>query len=561
MEARVAALNLIVPLLFLLTAAYLGTTLIRSYVVARLQFSLTIKLHQHLLRRISRLSFTYTSEKESGYLASRILQDTEAAHEFATTQLVSLLQQALTLLVALTAMAWISWPTALVSVVIVPLHILIGSAFIPRLRRQSRECLEKRAQREKILYETISGMYTINTCCAEPQMLRRFLSAQITLVRAQMRQFWLRAKVNTARSLAVGSGPLVVLWFGGLQVIYGHMSIGDLVAFSGIFGFLFDAARSLSTTHLALQGFIVALERLFEILGQEPGIREREHPAPLKCIERGINFRNVVFGYEGGEPTLRGLNLCIPAGKITALAGRSGVGKTTLVHLLMRFYEPDSGDIEIDGRPLRDFSLRSLRRTVALVPQDVFLFSMTVEENIRLGNPTASREKVVEAATLAGAHHFIQKLPDGYESRVGERGMTLSGGERQRIAIARALLTEPQVLVLDEAVSSVDGAFEQVICDTVRHLNADRGITVIVIAHRRSTIQQADVICLIEGGQVVAHGTHPFLLQYCPSYAEMVQFQLTEPKPSFDWIIDQQGIGLVQSAEGGFNGKQCNEND
>ncbi len=505
---RITALNIIVPILFLLTICYLGSSVLRTYLLVRLKCRLQRTLRQDLLSKLSHLSFTYTSTKEAGYLTSRIMGDTAIAQGFVTDDLLSLAQHGLTLLVALVAMAWISWPTALVSLLIVPVHILIGSAYVPRYRCLNRECLEKCAQQEKILFETIAGMHTINACGAESQMLNRFYNSQTGYMGAEMERFWVDARIGTIRSFVAAAGPLIVLWFGGLQVIYGSMTVGNLIAFSAIFSQLFDAAQSLSSTHLSLQRVVVAVERLFEIMGQNPRIHTPAHPSSLIRVERGIRFHDVVFSYDGRSPTFCGLNLWIPARKIVALTGSSGAGKTTLVQLLVRFYEPDSGLIEIDGLPLGSLSLAWLRRAIVVVPQDIYLFSMSVEDNIRLRDPCASRLEVIEASKLANAHDFIEELPNGYETAVGERGTNLSGGQRQRIALARALLAKPQVLILDESLSANDEESERKIWAAIHRINCELGITVISIAHRLSTIRQADEIAVIENGHAVVHSPH-----------------------------------------------------
>ena len=536
-----SALHWIVPLLFLLTAAFLSANLFRSYLLARLKVRLSLRLHQQLLRRVSQLSFTYAAKKETGYLASRVLDDPSHVYEFATTQVLSLLQDVLTLIAALAAMAWLSWQTALLSLLIIPLYLFIGSRFVRRLRHLNSQAMEGHAQRNRILHETLAGLYTINACAAESQMLQRFLRSQLVVVRTQLSQFWLSSKVSMMRSFVAASGPLIVLWYGGSLVIEGRLTVGELVAFSAIFGYLFNSAQSLSAMQLSVQQVVVALERMFEILDEEPTVHEAADCLELPPLERSIEFRDVSFRYTPESQALQGVSLSIPAGKTIALVGRSGAGKTTITHLLMRFYDPQSGCILLDGKDLRTFSLRSLRSKIALVPQDVFLFSMSIEDNIRLGTPSASHSEVTGASRLAHAHAFIQKQPHGYQTPAGERGQSLSGGERQRIAIARALMKDPQVLILDEAVSAVDGTSEQRICETVRQLNRVRGITSIVIAHRLSTIQQADLIYLIEDGRIAANGSHQELVHSSPAYLDLIRFQYSNGGSSAELKLAQAG--------------------
>lgn len=525
LEKRGELLHQIVALLVLVTLAYMLSNFLRAYLLVKIKVRLAIRVHQALLRRISRLSFSYASEKHSGYLASRVLDDPGSAYEFTTDNVLGVLQNALTFIVALGIMVWMSWKTAVLSLLILPLYLAIGSTFVGRLRALNSEMVERQAQRHRVLNETLAGLYTVNALGAEPHLLRRFARHQQRLVRSQVASFFLAAKVSFARNFVASLGPVIVLWYGGMLVIEGSLSIGELVAFSAVFGYLFSAAQSLSVTQLSLQKVLVALGRMFEILDTPLSVESPAGGGAPPALVDGVRFEGVSFSYDGHHDALSGVHLTLPAGKVVALAGCSGAGKSTLAHLLMRFYDPTEGRITIDGRDLRSFSLRALRDWVALVPQDVFLFSMSIEDNIRLGRPQASRLEVEEAARLADAHEFVTGLPQGYATGLGERGMNLSGGQRQRLGIARALLRRPRLLILDEAASSVDGVAEHAICETVRRLNQERGITVVVIAHRLSTILQSDLICLFDAGRLVDVGDHTALLARCQEYQNMTRFQ------------------------------------
>jgi len=524
---RADLLSGVVLLIVVVTVAYMSANFLRAFLLVKIKVRLAMKVHQDLLRHISRrLSFTYGASKQSGYLASRVLDDPNAVYDFTTESVLTLAQNLLTFAVALGIMVWMSWQTALLSLVILPLYLAIGSRFVDRLRALSGESAERQAQRHRILNETLAGLYTVNTLGAEAPMLRRFARHQKGVIRTQVRSFLLGSKVSYARGFIAALGPVVVLWYGGLMVIRGELSIGQLVAFSAVFGYLFNAAQNLSVTQLSVQRVLVALKRIFEILDEAPAVESPAHAVAVPELIREVAFEGVSFHYEeGGTQALSGVNLRLPAGTVVALAGKSGAGKSTVAHLLMRFYDPRQGRITLDGVDLREVSLASLRRRVALVPQDVFLFSMTIEDNIRLGRPEASRSEVEEAARLANAHDFITRLPQGYATALGERGMNLSGGERQRLGIARALLGRPRLLILDEAVASVDGAAELAICETVRTLNQERGLTVVVIAHRLSTIVQSDLIYFLDAGRVIAAGDHPTLLAHCPAYEGLIRFQ------------------------------------
>jgi len=522
---RAHLLHWVALLLVAVTLAFMAVNLLRSYVLARVKVRVALSMHQDLVRHLHELSFTYTTRRQSGYLVSRVLEDPGTVYEFMTSNLLTILQNAVTFVVALGVMLWLSWKTALLSLLVLPAYVALGAAFVSRLRDLSAQATEATAERSRVLFETLAGLYTTNACCAEGQMLRRFFAQQKDVARKQIAQFLLGSKVSFLRGSMAALGPIVVLWYGGLAVIRGDLTIGELVAFGAIFGYLFNSAQSLSATHVSLQRVFVALERVFEILDQRPAVPAALQGSTPEAFERGIELAGVRFSYDGRQEVLHGVDLLVPAGKVVALVGRSGAGKSTLAHLLMRFYDPTEGTIRIDGVDLKDLSLPALRRWIALVPQDVFLLSTSVEDNLRLGMPRASREEVERAARLADAHEFIVGLPQGYATPVGERGFNLSGGQRQRLGVARALLRRPKLLVLDEAASAVDGASEMAICRTVRTLNVEHGITSIVIAHRLSTILTSDRIVLVEDGRVVAAGSHAELLESCAAYRELIRFQ------------------------------------
>jgi ABC-type bacteriocin/lantibiotic exporter with double-glycine peptidase domain len=522
---RAELLHLVALLLVGVTLAYMLANLARSFVLMRIKMRVALAMHQDIARKLHKLTFTYTNRKETGYLASRVIDDPTTVNEFMTSNLLAVLQHALTFTAALALMFWLSWQTALIALMVLPLYLLLGSAFVVRLRELNRQGVESGAERSRVLYETLSGLYAANAAAAEPRVLRRFYAKQKDLARKQIAQFILASKISFLRGFAAALGPIAVLWYGGLAVIRGQLTIGELVAFGAIFGYLFNSAQSLSATHISLQKVFVALERIYEVLDQVPDVAPPASPRRPDRLLHAISLEDVRFAYEPGKEVLRGVDASFTTGKVHALVGKSGAGKSTIAHLLMRFYDPTEGRILIDGADLREFSLSALRRWIALVPQEVFLFSATVEENIRFGKPDATRTQVLAAAELADASGFIEDLPSGYHTMVGERGFNLSGGQRQRLGIARALLGNPRVLLLDEAASAVDGSSEMAICRTVHTLSAQSGMTAIVIAHRLSTIVTSDRIHLLDQGRLLVAGEHAELLATCAAYRELIRFQ------------------------------------
>jgi ABC-type bacteriocin/lantibiotic exporter with double-glycine peptidase domain len=524
-QHRPGLLHEVIALIVCTTAAYLGANFLRAYVLLRVKVRLALAMHQDLLCKLHRLSFTYTSQRQAGYLASRILDDPSTACEFMTGELLTVLQNAITFVVAFSTMLWLSWRLALLSVLVIPLYSIIGNHFTTRLRDLSVKAAETTAQMSRSLLETIAGTYTINICRAERESSRRFFAQQKETARAQVAQVKVGLKVSFIRSVIASAGPILILWYGGLAVIHGSMSIGQLVAFSGVFGYVFNAAQSLTATQISLPRVAVAIDRIMEILDVHDDVMPDSRSIGRMHSARSAEFEHVQFRYDEHRIILRDITMTIPAGEITALVGKSGEGKSTIAHLLMGLYRPCQGVIRVDHVDLQRVEHQKLRSLIALVPQEIFLFSMSIEDNIRLGCKTASHADVVEAARRAHIHDFISELPAGYNTIVGENGSTLSGGQRQRVGIARALLRRPQLLILDEAESEIDGVAERAICGAIRDLNQTYGTTVLLIAHRSTTVREAEMIHVLEGGLVIGSGSHGSLLATCPTYRSLFQFQ------------------------------------
>ena len=370
--------------------------------------------------------------------------------------------------------------------------------------------------------ESVSGIRIVKAFAREEHMLARF-RRQVTRVFDQnLYSTRLRAFYSPMLGFLPSLGLAVVLWVGGREVIAGDMSLGDFTAFYTYLVMLTGPMRMLGLALGMAQRAVASGNRLFEILDREPRITSPPQAPELPAGPGAVSFRDVSLRYDGGEPALTGIDLEVPAGRTVALVGPTGSGKTSLVALIARLYDPSDGTISVDGADLRTVDVASLRRQIAFVADDPFLFSATVAENIAYGRPDATREQIELAARRAQAHEFIQRLPDGYETVVGERGLTLSGGQRQRVAIARALIAEPRILILDDATSSVDATTEEEIKRGLREAMAGR--TTFVVAHRLSTISLADEIVVMEAGRIVDRGTHEELLERCPLYAEIAEF-------------------------------------
>jgi subfamily B ATP-binding cassette protein MsbA len=403
-----------------------------------------------------------------------------------------------------------NWRLCLAVLAVVPLVVLVARIFGRRLKALSTESQDRSAESATILEEMISGIKLLKSFVMERYELDR-LAAQLAKADAvALRRATLLGVFIPVITVLTLIGALGVLWYGGVQVIRGAMTPGDLVAFLLFGGILmgpFSAVARLFTQIKEAQG---AMQRVTEILNEQPSVHDAPRAVPLADTVGRIQVRDVVFAYDKGRPVLQGVSLTAEPDQIVALVGPSGGGKTTLVHLIHRFYDPESGAIFVDGRDLRSIRLADLYSHIAFVPQETMLFGGTVEENIRFGRPSATREEMIAAASAAHAHGFIQGLSSGYETVVGEKGVRLSGGQRQRLAIARAILKDPRILLLDEATSALDNESEVLVQDALDRLM--KGRTTIVVAHRLSTIQRADQILVLDQGRIVERGTHVELL-------------------------------------------------
>jgi subfamily B ATP-binding cassette protein MsbA len=484
---------------------------VRQYVViARVGQQIVTALRLRVVERLTTLSLDFFVKRRTGELMSRVTNDVGTVQQVATSVPVDLAKQAVTFAGAMALLLYMNWRLCLAVLAVAPLVVLVARLFGRRLKALSTESQDRTAESSTILEEMISGIKVVKSFVMERHEIDR-LGAQLARADAVAlrRATLLGVFVPVITSLTL-IGALGVLWYGGVQVIRGAMTPGDLVAFllyGGILMGPFSAVARLFTQVKEAQG---AMQRVTEILNEQPTVQDAARAAPLEIVAGRIEVRDVVFAYDKGRPVLQGVSLTAEPDQIVALVGPSGGGKTTLVHLIHRFYDPSSGAIFVDGRDLRSIRLADLCAQIAFVPQETTLFGGTVEENLRFGRPSATREDLVAAAGAAHAHGFIQALPNGYETLVGEKGVRLSGGQRQRIAIARAILKDPRILLLDEATSALDNESEVLVQDALDRLM--KGRTTIVVAHRLSTIHRADQILVLDQGRIVERGTHVELL-------------------------------------------------
>jgi ATP-binding cassette subfamily B protein len=517
--ARTGGLWVWLVVLLLLAAATFGFAFVRRWVGGRLaqtvQYDLRNAMHDHL----QTMDFTHLGQMPTGQLVSRANSDS-ALVQGLLSFLPLMTGNVLLLLLSIVVMFVLSWPLAFVSLAIAPLLLWVSYRMRWRVFPASWDAQQREGDVAQIVDEDVNGVRVVKAFGQEQRELLRMTETARTLYGAQMRAVRLQARYQPLLQAIPTLGQVAVLALGGWLALHHKISLGTFLAFSTYLGQLLAPARQLAGLLTVGQQARAGLERIFQLLDLRPSIEDPADPVVLGELEGAIAFDDVHFGYDAEEPVLRGIDLRIEAGERVAVVGASGSGTSTLTMLVSRFYDPGSGMVTVDGHDLRTVSLASLRRQVGVVFEESFLFSVSVRDNIAYGRPDASEEEVVAAAQAAQAHGFITALDRGYDTIVGERGLTLSGGQRQRIALARALLSRPRVLILDDATSAVDSTTEAAIHDALR--DALPGRTMLLVAHRRSTLHLADRVVVLEGGRVVDDGTHDELMGRSATYRSLL---------------------------------------
>jgi ABC-type multidrug transport system fused ATPase/permease subunit len=500
--------------------ARLALAVPRRLISGRVSLGVEYDVRNRLYRHLQSLELGFFDRQQTGQLMSRVTVDLQSVRFFLGYGLIFILQNLLTILLAAIVMFVLQPSLAAITLAPVPLVVLAAA----RYGRQSRPALQEVQQRIAELTaeaeESISGIRVVKAFAREQERRQRFGDRVGRVFDQSMFSTRLRAFYNPMISFLPNLGLAAVLLVGGRQVVNGTISLGEFVTFNTYLLMLMFPMRMLGIALGMAQRAVASGNRVFEILDREPQLPVPRDPEHLPPGGGRIKARAATLAYNGGPPALDGVTLDVAPGETLAIVGPTGSGKTTLVAAVARLYDLSSGSISIDGVDVRKIDPNDLRRAVALVPDDGFLFSASVRENISYARPDATLEEVELAARRAQIHSFVESLPDGYDTRVGERGLTLSGGQRQRVAIARALIADPRVLVLDDATASVDATTEREIKRALREVMDGR--TTLVIAHRLSTISLADRIVVMEGGRVTAYGTHDELMERSPLYAEIV---------------------------------------
>ncbi len=509
--------------LFMVQAIASYTHIIQmAFISSRVIRDIRLQIYTHL----QSLSLRYFADNRTGELVSRLTSDVTLLQRAITDDILQLIRQVLTLVGAAALLFYLNWQLTLLILIMMPLVGLSISRLGRKIRSNSKEAQDELAEVANVIEETISGVRMVKSFAREGYERQRFTDRINAVFDAALRRDKIRAQLSPIIGLIAFTSLTLAFWVGSRQVIGGVLSIGELVAYLFYTLLISTPVASLSGLYSQFQAAIGATEKLFELLDTQADIADAPHALALPPITGNVAFQAVDFDYVSHASILKGVNFTANAGQVIALVGPSGAGKSTLVNLIPRFYDVGSGAIVIDGHDIRDVKVASLRDQIGIVPQETTLFSDTVRANIRYGKLDATDAEIEAAAQAANAHTFItQELPDGYDTLVGERGVKLSGGQRQRVSIARALLKDPRILILDEATSSLDSESEQLVQDALDRLMAGR--TSFVIAHRLSTIVNADAILVLEGGALSEQGTHTELLAANGLYAKLHAMQFT----------------------------------
>ncbi|WP_405744166.1 lipid A export permease/ATP-binding protein MsbA [Anaerovibrio slackiae] len=498
----------------------------QSYLVSYVGQRVIIDVRSVLFRKFQKMPLSYYDKQQTGTVMSYITNDVSAMQSAIVDNLIELVTESSILIGSLAMMIYLDWKLSLLTLMTIPLVGFAMKIFGRKLKRSSTVIQERAAEITSLLQESISAIRVVKSFVRETYEIRRFDEQNWKNFQAAMKNVKLTSLLTPTVEFLAAIAVTFIVWFGGYEVVNEVITAGELVAFLTYAVNLANPVKRLSRVYAAIQRAMAAADRVFAVMDLDEKITDVPGAKPLPPIKGQVEFKDITFSYKEGQPALQHISLKAEPGQMIALVGPSGSGKSTIANLIPRFYDVDSGTITIDGHDIRQVTADSLREQIGLVPQETMLFSTTVMENIRYGRLDATDEEVVEAARAANAEEFIKDLPEGYDTKLGERGLNLSGGQRQRLAIARAILKNPRVLILDEATSALDTESEKIVQDALDKLMVGR--TSFVIAHRLSTIFNADQIFVVENGHLREHGTHEELLAAGGLYSNLYNIQFRQ---------------------------------
>ena len=522
-DNRAALLGLCVLGLIAARLLRWGSELVHGWIVSWLSARVTADIRSHLYRRLEMLSIQFYDKRQVGALMSRVTRDSDMLREFLVDGLPYMIINALMIFGILGFLFWMHWQLTLCVLIPIPLIIIWGRLFWQRMRRIFNKHGQSWAHLSARLNEALAGIHVVKAFAQEAREIREFEKKNTHLMQISRRtaRHWLVFFAVT--SFLTGCGGLIIWMVGGVEVLRGNLTLGTLAAFSHYMWLVYGPLEWLGRVNSWMTRAFAGAERIFEVIDATPEAYNDPEATSLAEIKGRVTFKDVTFGYDKSKPVLHEVDLDVAPGEMIGLVGKSGVGKTTIINLIARFYDADRGTIEIDGVDVRKVRLEDLRSQIGIVPQEPFLFSGTIAENIGYGKQGATFEEIMQAAQAANAHNFIAAKADGYDTSVGERGNNLSGGEKQRISIARAILHDPKILILDEATSSVDVETEKEIQEAVARLIENR--TTVAIAHRLSTLRNASRLVVLDAGRIVEVGTHSELMDKKGVFCNLVELQ------------------------------------
>lgn len=503
---------------------YYGQTYLVSYIAEKV----IIDIREVLYKKFQQFQLAYYETKQTGTIMSYITNDVAALQVALVDSLIDMVTESSIFIGSVCMMFYLDWKLALITTIVVP---LIGQAmkiFGRKLKKNGAVVQQRTADITSLLQESISAERVIKSFVREDYEIKRFQRQNYLNFKANMKGVQLMSLLTPTVEFLAAVIVTLILWFGGYQVVHGNLTAGSLVAFLTYAVNLANPVKRISRVFGTVQKAMAAADRVFSVLDTNEEIKDKEDAVDLPDVNGSVEFKDVSFAYNTKHTILKNLSLRADPGQVVAIVGPSGAGKTTLINLIPRFYDVTAGSVCVDGIDVRNIKLNSLRGQIGIVPQETMLFSDTIMHNIRYGRLEATDEEVVKAAKAANAHDFIMGLSEGYQTKIGERGITLSGGQRQRIAIARAILKNPRILILDEATSALDTESEELVQEALDKLMIGR--TSFVIAHRLSTILQADKIIVLERGKMVESGTHSELLAKNGLYSHLYNIQFNDKK-------------------------------
>ncbi|MFY9824039.1 MAG: ABC transporter ATP-binding protein [Thermoanaerobaculia bacterium] len=521
-EKRYGELHLVGLWLFVLLGLQSGSTYFQVRLFTRFRCAVMFDLRRQLFEHMERLPVRYFEQQRSGQIMSRLTADVNRVRGLMASNILSSLKESLTLVFGIAVLFWLNWQLAALSVASLPFYVFWLLHWNPKVRGLGREVQQGYAEVAGDVLESISGIYVIKSFLAEQAELVKMLRSLRRLLDTEFRSDIVETLLAVGSGLISSLGKVAVIWISCWEIMRGRLTLGTFLAFNAYLRLLFDPSKNLVSLNSSVQQSLAALDRVYQFLDERPEPDEGGEAKVATAVRGRIEFRNVSFSYPGGDAEqVAGVSFTVEAGSNAGLVGPSGSGKTTLLKLLLRFYEPDGGEIYLDGFNIRDLPLSWVRSQIAAVFQEPFLFSGDILSNVRMGRPDATIEEAVECCRRAGAQEFIAALPQGYDTPVGERGVSLSGGQVQRLAIARALLKGAPVLVMDEATSSLDSTTERAFrANLTRKL---RNVTTLMVAHRLNTVRNADKIVVLDGGQVVEIGRHDDLMRLNGRYRRLYE--------------------------------------